>query len=92
MKPASCMEKRGIRAWDASDTGYFQQGFQAWQVSSGWARPRGEPGTQLCGRQRGVSSSKWHILLCQQQPVQLHASWEGVPGWSIFLLGLFEEF
>lgn len=32
---------------------------------------------QLCGRQRGVSSSKWHRLLCQQQPVQLHASLEG---------------
>lgn len=36
--------------WDASDTVYLQQGFLAWQVSSGWARSTGEPGTQLCVR------------------------------------------
>lgn len=34
---------------------YLQRGFQAWQVSSGWDRPRGEPGTQLC--ETGVSSA-----------------------------------
>lgn len=76
--------------WDASDTRYLQLGFQAWQVSPGWARPQGEPGTQLCEAESVFS--KWHNLLCQQRPVQLHASWEGVPEWSIFLLDLSKEF
>lgn len=47
---------------------------------------------QLCVRQREVSSSKWHSLLCQQQPVQLNAAWQAFPGWSIFLLCLSKEF
>lgn len=39
-----------------------------------------------------MSPSKWHSLLCQEQPAQLHAAWGGVPGWSVFLLGLCKEF
>lgn len=65
MEPALCMGESRIRAWVASDARYLQQGFQAWHISFGGVRPRGESGTQLCVRERRVSSSNRHSWLCQ---------------------------
>lgn len=86
-----CKGESRIRAWDTSYTRYVQQGFQACRSPLAGPDPKGSQAPS-CVRDRRVSSSKWHSRLCQQQPRQLHASWEGIPEWSVYLLGLSEEF